>query len=110
MDRFVQLRGEEALARLMLQSMRPKALKKPKVIGRASNRLGHRTDHVTERIEHIKSKYASQVVCVSDIVNEFGCSRGQGNWTIAQMVRKFEAHRVPRIHGEAEYRYRIGQA
>ena len=108
MDRFVQLRGEEALARLMLKSERLKTpVQKKQFVGIPNNRAKTTTKHVQERMDQIIARFEGRIFCRRDVIDQFECTRGSCEFIINKMLKTEQIYRVPRLGGELGHRYRI---
>lgn len=111
MDVFVAQRGEIALARLMHADRWPvvEPEEKPKKVGRADNRKGVTTFEVKQKIEEIKRAAHEKVFSVSDMAKAVDIPRPQAAWVIGVMIQKNIARRVPKIHGEQGFRYKLDE-
>ena len=87
MDRFLQLHGEKALARLMLRSKRLRVSGVKRTIGIPDNRKGKQTASVVDNIGRIKEKFADRIFCKSDLMSELGFTTG---------LHRFSRPRLPR--------------
>ena len=110
MDRFLQLHGEEALARLMLKSKRLRVSGVKRTIGIPDNRKGKKTASVVDNIGRIKEKFADRIFCKSDLMSELGFTTGQGAYLINRLKADEVIHRVPKLFMEKEFRYRFAEA
>jgi len=111
MDLFVAQRGEVALAKLMHADRWPviEPVEKPKKVGRADNRRGVTTFEVKQKIDEIKRAAHEKVFSVSEMAKAVNIPRSQAAWVVGVMIQKNMARRVPKIHGEQGFRYKLDE-